>query len=979
MAAAVVDPPASQDDGGAVLLSNKQINFYDPPKDLHVGSFLNHKEHGHVLGPILKNMFNDGHVPLNGWTSVGDTKPALRSLIQVNYAALLNESNRANKIDIVRLSSSTGDDPRPHKLFVSQDCGPSDVVSNPTYVITPGVILDTAGKTKVGNQVNLVNEYPTLPGSYIHILGMDRVIDGGVTLNRNGDTYTLTMRLWPNPSDHSDNSVPFRAVFNANYDVVPAAILDPPNAAAYFEGNVVKNTWIAGHLNADNREEIQKFILIKLEGDTFQVQWLNYIFNQPGTARGGPPPILRNNTVVTTSDTVTWLRCLVNKVGVIFTDRHGKSTWYIPGFRDPSEINDIKRRLVSSVRDSVVKNNIAVITTIKKVRDAIPPNTGVFINGGTWDKAHLVVLQGFLHDLVTRLETRNREINSILTQITDLDQARTFARDNHFECPFMIRNNVYKTINSVKQISPEIKFKTTNINNGSFSSRERANQQIYPVAAGGGVQQGGHNITIILEAARLVLREALQEQGVDPMQVAAALAAIGAVGMAATLYTASHGPAAAEEEEAAAAAAAAAVGLPIPNPTHNINQELIEQSTRETGDLVDHRRNYNVDYSNRVWAENTRQVPNGFIYCYVREFIPEIFTYGYWMKTSCSFLILRGLPDKYRLRETVKEDFLTPTSCDPCYYYNERDVFQSVVNIPVTLDSSSTTRNYRFLGVNLNDLTHEYIQYAQLFTVLHPSMNTNILRDFFNRYGYYWSYIMRHRSYIIDPALLVRNLREDLPRDLRGGNPLKGGGSELDSMTDLEKISTLAMDLYHAHYRLEVMKSFEPVNIETCNLLKKIITVIDYIEILKETPSELLEKELEYFTKDLASIPAVAAKLQEKNEGSKVSPGSLGYRRRMSKKSIGWTKRIPIRGKRLGSTKRLPISSKSLELTSKPLGLTSKPLGWTRRLPYSSKSLGLTRRLPYSREPIRVRPEGGRRGRRTRKRQHKNRKTKKRV
>jgi hypothetical protein len=245
-------------------------------------------------------------------------------------------------------------------------------------------------------------------------------------------------------------------------------------------------------------------------------------------------------------------------------------------------------------------------------------------------------------------------------------------------------------------------------------------------------------------------------------------------------------------------------------------------------------------------------------------------------------------------------------------------------------------------------------------------MYTTILHDFFDRYGHYWSVTMPHRSYIIDPALLVGSLVEDLPRDLRGGNPLKGGGSELDSMTDLEKISTLAMDLYHAHYRLEVMKSFEPVNIEICNLLEKIITVIDYIEILKETPSELLEKELEYFTKDLASIPAVAAKLQEKNEGSKVSPGSLGYRRRMSKKSIGWTKRIPIRGKRLGSTKRLPISSKSLELTSKPLGLTSKPLG-------------LTRRLPYSREPIRVRPEGGRRGSRTRKRQHKNRKTKKRV
>jgi hypothetical protein len=168
---------------------NARINWYDPPKDLDIialggGKLSNtNPEHQRRLISCMNGLFDKTIAAtryggtlaqiqraLPNWTSVGARSNKILDTIQGLYGTNLD---RLNHVNIIREKHSSGHSSRPSNLRVMQDCGPVDVVVNPTLVITPGSIIDPAGKTKTGalNLIdNPVGTVLTLELEYINTL-----------------------------------------------------------------------------------------------------------------------------------------------------------------------------------------------------------------------------------------------------------------------------------------------------------------------------------------------------------------------------------------------------------------------------------------------------------------------------------------------------------------------------------------------------------------------------------------------------------------------------------------------------------------------------------------------------------------------------------------------------------------------------------------------------------------------------------------
>jgi len=135
---------------------NRLINVYDPPKDLAAHKNEDQNLTGNdpikqVLKPILKELFSPTKALPAGFNPVGDAKGTLQTEVETVLGGTI--ATKVNNTKILRETHSSGHDPKPDGLFVSQDAGPADVVSNPTFIITPGVIIDPATKTTSGDNV----------------------------------------------------------------------------------------------------------------------------------------------------------------------------------------------------------------------------------------------------------------------------------------------------------------------------------------------------------------------------------------------------------------------------------------------------------------------------------------------------------------------------------------------------------------------------------------------------------------------------------------------------------------------------------------------------------------------------------------------------------------------------------------------------------------------------------------------------------
>lgn len=1055
----------------ATQLANRDINFFDPPKDLMGGAIqIDRRDGPHQaenraryanLSKCMRDMFNNGNAAPQGWTPVGDTKAALINRL-IGTAAQQGTlydywNNRNNRIDIVRLSSVSGNDPRLNNLFVSQDSGPTDFVTDPIFLITPGVILDTADKTKTGNIENIVDAFQKLDDIYITSLGLNNIIAaGGVTVRSvtgiADAAYELTMNLYDDFSERNPAEITlFTQYFRADYEPTPdshlnASYASQENNSAYFLGNPRKNPWINRNSTdtirpldgqqdyTTSKRQIELFLLMKLFGDTFQVEYLNQIINSVPDLRTRRDKLIeRGNTVVLTVDKVVLLRCLINKVGCIHTNNTTKITsWYIPRFATLDELAAINKKAIITLADQTVSHNLSMINSVRAVRD-FQPVANLYINGystTTWTSQKRALFVEFLTDTIRLLEAKNNEINSYILSLSDFSIAKEYAARHKFKDIFVkYKDQYYKTLNNVRFII-ETTIDNNITRNYAFNARALGDPGNYTgglpalktvigtntwdaviqriaaaAAAAVGIQSGGvfDRITsIINDRARSILAGAAAAgAGLAIGGIAPVTLPLGVMGVLGTLVvnafiipqiTLRRYPIPGHVIQKAAADTVAA-DQPAQVPAGQVDRPPTEIYTG---------RKYHTNLLWRTFQENVRGVrlnalSVSFLYCFVRDFIPEIFDYGRHMKYALGIIhgnppigvpIGGQYPNRYDFSPTIISDFLRPPEDgSPVYKYFPTFEIILLVDAEVNDTGINQTEIMRGLpppGTDLNHMTHEYIQYAHLFISTFPVFSTPLLRDFFTRYGDAAGIAQRFEITLYegppDNANATQAVRERAANErgialshITQLQPPQGGGGQFDSLSDFEKAATIAIDLYNEYYMCRLRESYCLEDGEKDLIRYKLLTIKGYIEMLTEEPDELLEKELEYLLKDLASMPAVIAKLPEADEIIKKI---------QEKSSVSKSITVPLAQQASVSqvvkqNKGSTVSPSSLRFRRKG----QKPIGSTRRrLPNSGRKLGLTRRLSISRVPIGFnRPEGGRRGRHTRKRQHKNRKTKKRV
>jgi hypothetical protein len=453
----------------AVLPTNQILNQLDPCKDLAEGP-TNQREHGAVILPLLQSLF----VPVGqawpwGTTAVGDTKGQIEANLPRSYSEWI--ANKVNSIQILRAAHSTGHSQRPQGLYVSQDSGSPDVVANPIMIVTPGNILDPAGKTKKGATF-VVDRFGTLPFANIQRLGLDTVITGDITMTHRGGspttgTYTVTI-----PTNLERD--PITGTFDAR-------TFKAAEGSEYFKGNETKNVYIqefAERVAGRTEVACKKYILCKELGDTLEVEWLNVLIETPGSE------YTRENLVIITCDTVVFWRCIINGISVIFT-KNGRTQYYGARQVDAAQRQAIEAAFILSIRKEVINHNQAVIDTLQAVIDSLfPARGGPWLSGVTWSPVQHGHCVDFLKKVKLHLETMNKDIDLYFNALTNLEAAKALADRSHFQTPFVWYAGAlhFKVITKVKYLVGVDKYAFPLIT-PTFFAKSRLNQ------AGG--QRGG--------------------------------------------------------------------------------------------------------------------------------------------------------------------------------------------------------------------------------------------------------------------------------------------------------------------------------------------------------------------------------------------------------------------------------------------------------------------------------------------------------
>jgi len=351
--------------------------------------------------------------------------------------------------------------------------------------------------------------------------------------------------------------------------------------------------------------------LCKELGDTLQVQWLNYIFEQD-------PNITRSNTVIGTTDEVVLWRSIVNKVGVIYTNSLGQTRRYLPVNLSPEETRRINAQRIKNIRDDLFAHNTSVITLLydiimkgNKIALARQGTTS-WIENITWNLQQLTNAVNFLSstgiDLVKINNTLFKKFRG--DSDGDVETAKQLANTMRFTNPFVKyrTDGTYKIITSTNEIYPGYPFRARRFLPSSFN------------------------------AAVLQIGGSYEEM----MQI--------------------------------------------------INNKVARRLQNQ---------NQNIDRIESILSKNS--IDPLFLFCFIREFFPELFTYAYFMKVS--FLnppIYDNNIDFYDLKQTKQE------------YSWEDDVFKTEGRI------------YSVSSIL------EVLEYARLFIELFPDFRTEQLEFLFS-------------------------------------------------------------------------------------------------------------------------------------------------------------------------------------------------------------------------------------------------------
>ncbi len=716
----------------AVQAANYLLNLYDPAKDLQAGSYLTGltEAQKRILETMIKELVSPTKDLPKGYDPTEDKKAYLINEVNTLLAEYISGADAGrNKLQVLRETHTTGHDSRPTGLFVCQDAGPVDVVKNPTFLLTPATVLDPASKTKK-NAVNLIREHPTLPHSYVRSVDLQDTIPGEITMTEKEDVYTVQVPISFGTGTATGAGAGTASTLTGEFS---KKTFKPINPKAPFGGNPEKNQAIAAFLekskDAPSRDECKQLILAKELGDTLQVLWIVYLIALAVAV--GEKKVDVSTTVVTTNDTVVWLRCLVNKVPVIYTEYRGESYLWNPREADPAAIETMRRRFLETIRAEVITHNESVIELIRAARNSPRnPSTKVWINHLEWNTASYTHATQYLDLLISALTNINKDLDKYFSIIPTVDAAKELAERSHFMCPFKRKTDgFYYTINTVSFLLPSrFHFKAKSFAptkfEGGIPTRDLFQQ--------GGRQSGGARFDEDTMRARVLARDfqSLLHDAVENSQEA--------------------------------------------NP-HEIPAHIAERQPPEAETTED---TYDLSY----WATNTVHLDakNFFLFSYIRELHPQVFTYANLVKevlpedTQAIFglvssTMIEDFPTRYHYAQD--NSFIADAwAGDPMAAYSA--ALQAVVLARVLIDSypQITTPDCRYFLTLFNSHAASLAYYTgQLAIEVNQSGGGTIVEETLadkalDLYEIYYSYRIRA---LYQDRMLTQTDSDELLESLR--------------------------------------------------------------------------------------------------------------------------------------------------------------------------------------------------------------------
>jgi hypothetical protein len=802
----------------AIKEANRIINLYDPPKDLRDGNFLRNDIHGPAIKKMLYDIFGMGKELPADLPGIGDRKEKIADSVSAFHGTTLS---------IVRPKHTSGHDARPYGLYMAQDNGPLDIVSEPKLIITPGSIVDPAGKTKRGAE-NLIKRYPVLPYSNSVSLSINDAISGDieVEVEEKEKFYVFKIPVILNGEKETLSC----SFYSKSYR--PSG----PNSK-YFQGNITKNKFISE--NIGNTLECKKFILMKELGDTLQVEWLNTIFAED-------PLIKRENTVIGTTDTVVKLRAAVNRIGSIHTTAAGKTTWMTAGNLDAASIAIINKTFIDKMRIEVISHNKSIIEILRDIVEK-PVAANIWINGQTWKPLSISNAKKVLEKYIPILEARNKDINVLISGLNDIEAAKDICARTHFSSPFVQKKDgTYYTINSTSSFLPGIVFRAARFSHSSF---DRPEMNVYPAVMSGGVRREICAIAIGLAAG---VRGSFFRRAISAPEI---FAIIGREVVEDVSNT----------ESVNSMRNLRFIGGAEPDNTE-IEIKVAKERTKRLQPL---------ELAEDVFLSNGVNIESyEFLYCYIKEFHIEIFTYAYFMKLGLS----------------KSRDMSEYASVDKNYgslYYNEEGTYEWNEN-------NAFIRNIEYdlpTKKNILKTTKQAIKLAYILTNKIPSLLTPSLGSFLNQVS---ALDLPKTKEVSDDELLAMLSSED-------SSPFQGGGGKAEE--ELTNATTVAIDLYELYYSLLIKSSYEDKDTIDDYIVERARTFEEYYKNL-EAPDSLLEFELELLYKEAENLPLVKAHMEQALEiyTDAIKPPS---------KTPKKTSKTPVHGGKRRATKKATKKGKA--------------------------------------------------------------------
>ena len=745
---------AAVDQATIVKNINNLINFYDPPKDLHDAPGVTATNHKVELREAMEGLFVGGTFP-DPWVAVGKKIGSVKTLDVIKGAIISNPTFdrvfREREL-IIRSKHTSGHNPVPDGLCLAQDNGPVDIVSNAKLIITPGSIPDPAGKTKESAKnglftvSNIVEATNSLPKSFLDAINMGFILS--VDINKVGANYQIIIK--------TDNIGTITETFDGK-TFLPDLKKTPPS---FFAGNPKKNTEIGRLIQEyrdnkakkeDNLKKIRSYLLCKELGDTLQVIWLNYIFILGNKKTSDGTPILRRNTVIGTTDEVVFYRSLVNNVGVIHTiDNGGKTHLYSPTEIRPEDARELIRQQIKLKQKDVIGQNMSVITNLNAILTSTRSDDS-WIEKTNWAK--------LAKDGQTLRKHATNIIEKLLTALNSYND-RLNARFDDLTVTSTIGD-----IATAKEMAENERFREPFID---------CKERYYKIKS---IKSIVYNNKIKFDPQKFT------EISVESYDTGEVPSFSGGGSMSG--------------------------GVIKPEILRKIQQQKrITEDDKRTYEMPE---NIGLILSANVPSEiGLEHLNKCFLYCFIREFMPELFTYAKFMKDGLNKAGVTAPTDNddyIHILETKKLDYKWKED-------NKIDVGEYIENTDTGLADyqeiiPEETKN-EFI-----DIAKNVLKYSHLFVNLFTNFKSLMLEHFFDHVKFHIFNRVPNSFYKIDP--IHEGINDDVILEHVLGVQEGGGISE----EQLDKAASIAIDSYDLYYESLIKSAYYHPKIESTSVVSK--------------------------------------------------------------------------------------------------------------------------------------------------------------